>query len=89
MKSSKSNTKHTYYCKKYSLRHPLYDLSTTLRRTFEQPFDFTMHYQRHREPAYLIVRSCIHVPGYVIIKPDVHRENFLCPKENDNPNNFT
>jgi hypothetical protein len=30
---------------------------------------------------YLIVRSCIHVLGYVIIKSDVHRENFYVQKK--------
>jgi hypothetical protein len=39
----------------FSLRHPSHDLSTTLRRSSEQPFDFTMHYHRHREPAYVLV----------------------------------
>jgi len=39
----------------FSLRHPLYDVSTMLRRSSEQPFDFTMHYPRHREPAYVLV----------------------------------
>ena len=35
-----------------SLRHPPYDLSTTLRCSSEQPIDFTMHSHGHRESAY-------------------------------------
>jgi hypothetical protein len=49
MKSSKSNTKIPVVTKKLFLRHPRYDLSATLRRSSEEPFDFTMHYYDHRE----------------------------------------
>jgi len=32
----------------FSLRHPRYDVSATLRSLSEQLFDFTMHYHGHR-----------------------------------------
>ena len=35
--------KNLYCHRKFSLRHPRYDLSATLRSLSEQPFDFTMH----------------------------------------------
>lgn len=64
----------------FSLKHPSLDLLTTFRRSSEQPFDFTMQVG-DRKSTYLIVRSCIHVPGYVIIKADVHRENSYVQKK--------
>ena len=39
--------------KKFSLRHPRYDFSATLRSLSEQPFNFTMHYNGHRESTYV------------------------------------
>jgi hypothetical protein len=35
--------------KKFSLRHPRYDVSATLRSLSEQPFDFRVHYDGHRD----------------------------------------
>jgi len=55
MKSSKSNTEFLVATKEFSLRHRSHDLSTTSRRSSEPPFDFTMQYLRHREPAYVLV----------------------------------
>jgi len=54
MKSSKSNTIIPVATKKFSLRHPRYDISATLRSLSEQPFDFTMHYSEHRESTYVM-----------------------------------
>jgi hypothetical protein len=54
MKNSKSNSKIPIATKKFSLRHPRYDLSATLRSLSEQPFNFTMHYSRHREYTYVL-----------------------------------
>jgi len=53
--------------KKFSLRHPSHDLSTTLRRSSEQPFDFTMHYLRHRESPtqYVMVNRLKNVANHL------------------------
>jgi len=48
MKSSKSSNIISV-TQKIFLRHPRYDVSATLRSLSEQPFDFTMHYNRHRD----------------------------------------
>jgi hypothetical protein len=37
------------------MSRPCHDLSTTLLSLSEQPFDFTMHYTRHRESTYVLV----------------------------------
>jgi hypothetical protein len=47
--------------KKFSLRHPRYDVSATLRSLSEQPFGFTMHYNGHRESTYVMVNRCKNV----------------------------
>jgi len=49
MKSSKSNTQIPVATKKISLRYLRYDVSATLRSLSEQPFDFMMHHNGHRE----------------------------------------
>ena len=54
MKSSKSNTIIPVATKNFSLRHLRYDLSATLHSSSEQPFDFTMHYNGHRESTYVL-----------------------------------
>jgi hypothetical protein len=53
MKNSKSNNKIPVAI--YFLRHPRYDGSATLRSLSEQPFDFTMHCNGHRESTYVTV----------------------------------
>ena len=40
MRSSRSNSKTSVAAKKFSFRHPRYDLSATLRLSSEQPFSF-------------------------------------------------
>ena len=41
--------------KKLSLRHPSHDFPATLRYLSEQPFNFTMHYNGHRESTYVTI----------------------------------
>ena len=44
------------YChKRFSLRHPCYDISANVRSLSEQLFGFTMHYNGHRESTYVTV----------------------------------
>ena len=53
----KVKCKNCYYHKEFSLKRPRYDASATLRSLSEQPFDFTMHYNEHRESTYVMVKS--------------------------------
>ena len=50
MKNLKSNIK-IHITKKFSLRHPPYDLSTTFHYSSEQSFDFTMLYNRYHKSS--------------------------------------
>ena len=54
----KVKCKNCYYHKEFSLKRPRYDASATLRSLSEQPFDFTMHYNGHRESTYVTVNRC-------------------------------
>jgi hypothetical protein len=37
----------------------------TFRRSSEQPFDFTMHYNRHRESTYVLVNRLKNVANHL------------------------
>jgi hypothetical protein len=65
MKSSKSNTK-IPVATKFSLRHPRYDISANVHSLSEQLFGFTMHYNGHRESAYVMVNRSNPLRGEAI-----------------------
>ncbi len=45
------------------MRHPRYDTSATLHSLSEQPFDFTIHYNGHRESTYVMVNRSNTLPN--------------------------
>jgi len=78
MKSPKSNTIIPATPKDFSLRHPCHDLSATRRSFAEQPFDFTMYYNGHRESTYVLVNRrqnvAIHLSGACRIPKTAHAD---------------